>query len=172
MPRKDVRHALGACLWGVLGIGLIGFSAAYNDTPWLIWNASPSAPVGLYRMISGAPKKGDFVLVRTPKPMSQLASSRHYIPVNVPLVKRIAAIAGDHVCAARRVILINGHAVARQLGRDSYGRKLPLWQGCRLLHEDEYFLLMTEASTSFDSRYFGPVIRENLIGRLVPLWVN
>lgn len=172
MPRKDVRHGIGPCLLGVLGIGLIGFSAAHNSPPSVIWNASPSAPVGLYRMIAGAPKKGDFVLVRTPKPVSALASSRHYIPTNVPLLKRIAAIAGDHVCVARRVILINGHAVARQLGRDSSGRKMPLWQGCRLMHEGEYFLLMTEAPASFDGRYFGPVMRENLIGRLVPIWVD
>lgn len=172
MPRKDVRHVIGPCLWGVIGIGLIGFSATHNSPPWLIWNASPSAPVGLYRMISGAPQKGDFVLVRTPKLVSQLASSRHYIPANVPLVKRIAAITGDHVCAFQRTILINGHAVARQLERDSSGRKLPLWQGCRLLHEGDYFLLMAEAPTSFDSRYFGPVRRENLIGRLVPIWVD
>ena len=172
MPRKDVRHGIGPCLLGVIGIGLIGFSAAHNKPPWLIWNVSPSAPVGLYRTISGVPQKGDFVLVRTPKQVSQLASSRHYIPANVPLVKRIAAIAGDHVCAARRVILINGYAIARPLERDSSGRKMPLWQGCRLLHEGEYFLLMAEAPTSFDSRYFGPVMRENLIGRLVPLWVD
>ena len=172
MPRKDVGHVLCPCLLGVLGIGLIGFSAAHNSPPWVIWNASSSAPVGLYRMIAGAPQKGDFVLVRPPKPVSALASSRHYIPANVPLVKRIAAIAGDHVCVARRVILINGHAVARQLGRDSSGRKMPLWQGCRLLHEGEYFLLMAEVPASFDSRYFGPVRSKNLIGRLVPLWVD
>jgi conjugative transfer signal peptidase TraF len=172
MPRKDVRNVIGPFLLGVIGIGLIGFSAAHNKTPWLIWNASPSAPVGLYRMVFGAPQKGDFVLVRAPKPVSQLASSRHYIPANVRLVKRIAAITGGHVCAHHHVILINGHAVARQLERDSSGRKMPLWQGCRLLQEGEYFLLMTEASTSFDSRYFGPVMRENLIGRLVPIWVD
>ncbi|AJD52977.1 signal peptidase I/conjugative transfer signal peptidase TraF,TIGR02771 [Thalassospira xiamenensis M-5 = DSM 17429] len=172
MPRKDVRHGIGPGLLGVLGIGLIGLSTAYNRIPWLIWNASPSAPVGLYRMVSGAPQKGDFVLVRPPKPVSALASSRHYIPANVPLVKRIAAIAGDHVCVARRVILINGHAVARQLERDSFGRKMRLWQGCRLLQDGEYFLLMAEVPASFDSRYFGPVRSKNLIGRLVPLWVN
>ncbi|KZB56367.1 conjugal transfer protein [Thalassospira xiamenensis] len=172
MPRKDVRNVIGPFLLGVIGIGLIGFSAAHNKTPWLIWNASPSAPVGLYRMISGVPQKGDFVLVRPPKPISQLASSRLYIPANVPFVKRISATAGDHVCAHHRVILINGHAVARQLERDSSGRKMPLWQGCRLLQEGEYFLLMTEALASFDSRYSGPVRSKNLIGRLVPLWVN
>ncbi|UKV13233.1 S26 family signal peptidase [Thalassospiraceae bacterium SW-3-3] len=144
----------------------------HHSTQWLIWNASPSAPVGFYRMVSGAPQKGDFVLVRLPKPVSQLANSRHYIPANVPLVKRIAATARDHVCAHLHVILINGHAVARQLERDSSGRKLPLWQGCRLLQEGEYFLLMPEAPASFDSRYFGPVMRENLIGRLAPIWVD
>jgi len=170
--RKGVPHVTNPCLLGVLGIGLIGFSTVHHSAPWLVWNASPSAPVGLYQMISGVPQKGDFVLVRTPKPVSQLASSRHYIPTNVPLVKHISAIAGDHVCAHQRVILINGHAIARQLERDSSGRKMPLWQGCRLLREGEYFLLMAEAPTSFDSRYFGPVRRENLIGRLVPLWAN
>ncbi|SOC24711.1 conjugative transfer signal peptidase TraF [Thalassospira xiamenensis] len=172
MPQKDVLYVIGPFLLGVLGIGLISFSIVHHSTPWLVWNVSPSAPLGLYRMISGVPQKGDFVLVRPPKPISQLASSRLYIPANVPFVKRIAAITGDHVCAHHRVILINGHAVVGQLERDSSGRKMPLWQGCRLLQEGEYFLLMPEAPASFDSRYFGPVMRENLIGRLVPIWVD
>ncbi|TIQ50117.1 MAG: S26 family signal peptidase, partial [Mesorhizobium sp.] len=48
----------------------------------------------------------------------------------------------------------------------------PWWNGCRALGHNEVFVLGSEKSRSFDSRYFGPVPTQNLIGRLVPLWTE
>ena len=45
------------------GIALVGFSAIARPQPHLVWNASASAPIGLYRVVSGAPERGDFILV-------------------------------------------------------------------------------------------------------------
>ena len=45
------------------GIVLIGASAIAHPRPYLVWNASASVAAGLYRVISGAPERGDFVLV-------------------------------------------------------------------------------------------------------------
>ncbi|MDD4616377.1 MAG: conjugative transfer signal peptidase TraF [Alphaproteobacteria bacterium] len=153
------------------GAALIGFSAGVRPTPIVIWNASASVPVGFYRVVSGAPKRGDFVLVRTPESPAKLAYERGYLPVGVPLVKHLAAIAGDYVCISNSTVQINGAAVARQLKTDRAGRPLPRWAGCRLLERDELFLL-ADAPDSFDSRYFGPVKSDRLIGRLVPLWTE
>ncbi|TIU31998.1 MAG: S26 family signal peptidase, partial [Mesorhizobium sp.] len=42
----------------------------------------------------------------------------------------------------------------------------------RALGDNEVFLLGSDKNRSFDSRYFGPVPTQNVIGRLVPLWTE
>jgi conjugative transfer signal peptidase TraF len=137
-----------------------------------VWNASASAPIGLYRVLPENAVRGDLVLVRTPESVRQLAAERGYLPLNVPLVKRVAAADGDIVCAADDAISVNGRVVAERLARDRLGRPLPRWSGCLLLDVGETFLLMEGVSDSFDGRYFGPVPTAAIIGRLVPLWVE
>jgi len=151
----------------ISGVALIGFSAIAH-TPLLVWNASASAPIGLYRVMSGAPKRGDLVLVRPTNPIAKLAAERRYLPMGVPLIKRIAAMGGDDICAFDGAIIINGKIVARQIEADNEGRPVPRWNECRALDADEIFLLLKPAD-SFDSRYFGPVPRAQIIGRLAPL---
>jgi len=153
------------------GIALVGFSAIAHSQPHLVWNASASAPIGLYRVVSGAPERGDFILVRLPKSIEKLAAIRGYLPAGVPLIKRIAAVAGDDVCAFNGAIIVNGKVVARQRKVDRAGRSLPRWNECRELVQGEFFLL-TKAPDSFDSRYFGPVPSAQVTGRLAPLWTD
>lgn len=157
---------------GTLGLGLIGVSAVADPTPKLVWNASASAPIGLYRVVPGAPERGALVLVRAPKSVAKLAAERAYLPLNVPLVKRVAALSGEEVCTFNEAIIIDGAVVARRLEADTAGRPLPWWNGCRKLAGGELFLLTDDHSGSFDSRYFGPVPAGNVIGRLVPLWTE
>jgi len=153
------------------GIALVGFSAIAHPQPRLVWNASASAPIGLYRVVSGEPEGGDFVLVRIPKSIEKLAAIRGYLPAGVPLIKRVAAVAGDDVCAFNGAIIVNGEIVARQRKVDRAGRSLPRWNECRELVSGEFFLL-GDAPDSFDSRYFGPVTSARVIGRLAPLWID
>lgn len=155
----------------LVGIALVGFSAIAHPQPHLVWNASASTPIGLYRVVSGRPERGDFVLVRIPKSIEKLAAIRGYLPAGVPLIKRIAAVAGDDVCAFDGAIMVNGDIVARQRKADRAGRFLPRWNGCRELVQGELFLL-GDTPDSFDSRYLGPVTSARVIGRLVPLWID
>lgn len=149
------------------GVALMGISAV-SHAPLLVWNASASAPIGLYRVVPGAPERGDLVLVRPAESIAKLPDERSYLPAGVPLIKRIAAMAGDDVCAFDGAIIINGKVIARQLEVDRKGRPMPRWNECRILVGDEFFLLLTPAD-SFDSRYFGPVTRAHVVGRLTPL---
>src|SRR3546814_7756186 len=96
------------------GIALVGFSAIARPQPHLVWNASASAPIGLYRVISGSPERGDFFLVRIPTSIEKLVAIRGYLPSGVPLIKRVAAAAGDDVCAFNRASLVTCEIVARQ----------------------------------------------------------
>jgi conjugative transfer signal peptidase TraF len=153
------------------GVALLGLSALPQARPWLVWNASASAPMGLYRVVAGPVERGDWVLVRPPAEVAVLAAERGYLPLGVPLVKRVAASAGDTICARMGALFINGQEVARALVRDRAGRPMPRWTGCRSLGAEEIFLLLPPPD-SFDSRYFGPVPRTLVIGRLAPLWTS
>jgi conjugative transfer signal peptidase TraF len=136
-----------------------------------VWNASASAPLGLYAVSSpDILRRGDMVVVRLPKAARMLAATRHYLPANVPAVKRIVATVGDRVCARGGTVRIAGRMVVRRLARDRLGRPLPAWDGCRRLASGELFLAMAGEPASFDSRYFGPVERGNVIGRAHLLW--
>ena len=151
---------------------LLSVSLLTGARPVLVWNVSASAPTGLYSVVPGTPKPGDFALVKLSGSMAQLAAERGYLPNGVPLVKHVVAGAGDHACVFGRAIIINGEVVGEQRIRDERGRWLPLWAGCRSLSEGEFFLLSNRSLRSFDSRYFGPVRDKVVIGRLRPLWVS
>lgn len=177
--RRGRRHRRGRSrprailALGSLGLGLIVLTALGRPAPLVIYNASASAPLGFYRVLPvGMLRRGDLVLARTPNSVRRLAAERAYLPANVPLVKRIAALDGDTVCALDRAVTIDGRHVAVQLAADRLGRPLPAWTGCRTLGPDEVFLLMEGVPDSFDGRYFGPVPARAVIGKLVPLWLG
>jgi conjugative transfer signal peptidase TraF len=152
-------------------LGLIALPAISAPQPLLVWNASASAPLGLYAITPpSALARGDMVVLWLPKSARKLAASRHYLPANVPAVKRIVALAGDRVCAEGDTIRVGARLVVRRLAYDRLGRPLPAWSGCRRLARGELFLLMANAAASFDSRYFGPVRKRNVIGRARLLW--
>ena len=154
-----------------LGITALAGSEFVHAGPRLVWNASPSAPLGLYWVAHDDPLvHGALVLTALPESMRALAAGRGYLPAGVPLVKRVAALAGDTVCGAGASLSIDGEVVARRLATDRQGRPLPAWNGCRMLAAGEVFLLMEGVPDSFDGRYFGPVEASAIIGRLVSLW--
>jgi conjugative transfer signal peptidase TraF len=138
----------------------------------LVWNASASAPVGLYRVNAHAPvRKGDMAIAWAPHSVRRLAAARLYVLATVPLVKRIAAAGGDRVCASGKLITLNGRHAAVRRRKDHAGRPMPWWYGCRTLGADEYFLLM-DRPDSFDGRYFGPTGKRDIVGRAVLLWAR
>lgn len=155
---------------GGAAVGSLLLSAALPPAPRLLWNASASAPIGLYSVRPGAwLDRGDMAVARLPERYRQLAADRRYLPLEVPLVKRVAAYGGDKVCAVGNQIFVNGrHAAERQV-RDPKGRPMPKWSGCIRLHGREVFLLMDNPA-SFDGRYFGPTKGADIIGKARLLW--
>ena len=137
--------------------------------PLLFWNASPSSRTGLYAISKGGPARGDTAVAWAPEKARRLAASRHYLPATVPLVKRVAAVAGDRVCAAGNRILVNGRPAARR-ARDPSGRMLPWWSGCQVLQRGELFLLSPGSPDAFDGRYFGITHNGEVIGKARLLW--
>lgn len=155
---------------GGMALGLVIGSAILPPAPRLVWNATASAPIGLYLVAPGAtPVPGDMVIARPPERFRRFAAVRHYLPLGVPLVKRVAAQSGQSVCAAGPAVLIDGKVVARRRTVDGHGRAMPAWQGCVRLRGGELFLLNPDPA-SFDGRYFGVTERGDVIGTARLLW--
>jgi conjugative transfer signal peptidase TraF len=169
---RRLRVRRRAALLGA-GIACLGLTIVLPPLPRLVWNASASAPIGLYAVSPGATlRRGDMVIAWPPAEAGQLAASRHYLPRNVPLVKRVAGTGDDAICAVDRVVTVNGRPVAVRRAADAEGRPLPAWQGCIRLAPGMVFLLMTETPDSFDGRYFGPTLARDVIGKATPLWLR
>jgi len=90
--------------------------------PRVLYNPSPSAPIGWYRLRPNViANRDDLVAAYAPKNGAVIAVERGYLPQNIPLIKTVWAVS---------------------------------------------VLVSTDVQTSFDSRYFGPVKREALLGRV------
>lgn len=167
--RIDRRIATGTALVAGLVIAL-GATLIAPPRPLLVWNASASAPPGLYLASDPSDvERGDMVVARMPLASRNLAARRHYLPANVPLVKRVSAVSGDRVCAHGRSISVNGRRVVLRRERDGQGRPMPAWTGCFTLQKGALFLLM-DTPASFDGRYFGATTRTDMVGKARLIW--
>ena len=156
-----------------IGISLLGLTMAFPPAPRLVWNSSASAPIGLYAVTPGAPvDPGDMVIARVPDPWRVMAAQRRYIPANVPLVKRVAAVAGDDVCALGQEIFINGKWLVERRDADASGRPMKGWSGCVRLRGRQLFLLMADSPASFDGRYLGVTEGGLVVGKARLLWAR
>lgn len=165
--------AIATIMVAVISVGLIA-APGVRDTPTrLIWNASASAPIGLYSIQPAIDLSvNDLVVVIPPEHMRSWLSGRGYLAPNLPLIKRIAALQNQTVCRDDQLITIDGVAMASARAHDRQGRKLPVWRGCKVLNRNAVFLLNWNAPDSLDGRYFGPTDRTAITGRLTPLWTT
>lgn len=144
-----------------------------DGDPAFIWNASPSVPIGLYRLAPVSRVEApDLLVVQPPELLAGFLAERGYLPRGVPLLKRVLAVAGDTVCRQGVTIVAFDHAYGEARERDSQGRPLPTWQGCRTLTEREVFLMNWDAADSLDGRYFGPLPVSSVVARALPIWTD
>jgi len=146
----------------------------------LVINATPSMPLGVWKITERHPAviaSGDVILYCPPpseitrKALSQgiYASGGSCDSGLVPLIKRVAGRAGDHVVVNKKGVWINHHLL-----QDSRALHIPgiapVWRSGTLsttmlwLHSDH-------EPRGFDSRYFGPAQANDVVATLVPLWV-
>lgn len=171
-----VLAALSVC-----GLAALAWAALAQPLPRLVYNPSDSVPVGWYRVdpldhgASSQPRPlsvGSIVLTRLPADAAALAAQRGYLPARIPLLKRVGAVAPQHVCIFDALVWIDGVPVAAVLAADRLGRTLPSWPQCRRLAPGELFLLSVTNPASFDSRYFGPVSASAVIGVAHSVWLE
>ena len=175
LRRQARRRRQRACLLGAMALGAAAclMPIVLPTTPRLVWNASASAPVGLYWVSpSRVARVGDLVVAWPPAAVRALAARRHYLPAHVPLVKRIVGGPGDEICALGNRLFRSGVPLAERRPADAAGRPMPWWQGCVTLGKGRYLLVMTDVPASFDGRYFGPTEVRDIIGQATPLWTR
>jgi len=163
------KHRL--CTIALLGIGSVAVLSPKAGAPVLVWNASPSVPIGLYRLTSRPSQTAALAVIRLPEPLAILAETRGYLRKGALLVKPVAAGAGDTVCRHGALVTVNGRIVARASTLDAAGRWLPAWSGCFRLAADQIFVLSADPD-SFDSRYMGPIDSAHVLGIAQPVWVR
>ncbi|QIL69124.1 S26 family signal peptidase [Diaphorobacter sp. HDW4B] len=167
-----VLATLSAC-----GLAALAWTAFVHPLPRLVYNPSDSVAVGWYRVDpldrgTDSLSVGSIVLIRLPAGAAALAAQRGYLPARVPLLKRVGAVAPQHVCVFDALVWIDGAPVAAVRSADRLGRSLPSWPQCRRLVSGELFLLSSTNPASFDSRYFGPVSASAVIGVAYPVWLE
>src|ERR1700712_4750707 len=103
-------------------------------TPHYIWNASNSVPVGLYHVQPTTRLTvTELVAVRPPDLLAAFLDLNGYLPVGVPMLKRVLALRGQTVCRNGLTIAVDGIDVGHARERDGRGRPLPAWHGCRVI---------------------------------------
>jgi conjugative transfer signal peptidase TraF len=156
-----------------LALLTIGATSAVDAPTKLIWNATASTPVGLYTVEpADTLDVPELVAVMPPEPLERFMVERGYVGRGVPLLKRVLGVAGQRVCRLRSTITVDGIEMGEALAHDRLGRDLPVWQGCRVIGDDEIFLMNWEVRDSLDGRYFGPIPASSVIGRAIALWTD
>jgi len=146
----------------------------------LRFNWTLSAPVGVYREVAGPSRRGDLALLCLPSGIESLGRARNYLSAgscgrgSSPVLKQVVALPGDEVEVQQNFIAVNGRMLDRSELHDvdSLGRPLahvPL--GHRKVPDGEAWVLGIHRERSWDSRYFGPIPIESIIGRMEPLFV-
>lgn len=152
----------------ILLLGLLGFR----------FNLSTSLPLGVYRVTSDLATRGSIVHVCLPADVAEFARGRGYLGPGScaggvrPVGKIVFATEGDVVTLSRNEIRVNGEPVPESAtaSRDSRGQLLPHYPwGTHRLGKDEIWLFSPYHRSAYDSRYFGPVRRSDVVSVLRPV---
>lgn len=166
---------------GVLavGAGILLALAAGGFWGGLRFNLTPSYPLGIWRIqpIDREPRVGNLVFICPPDtPAFVLGVERGYLPAGLcpsgtaPLIKTVVAVAGQAVGIAETIV-IDGVELPNSWVRstDAEGRPLSAFAGGQVPPGSVF--LHSDFGGSYDSRYFGPLPADGILGLASPVFV-
>lgn len=166
LPLTAVVRSRTHKLWlgsAALALAVLALSGAQQDV--VLFNHSPSVPVGFYIRESSDLASGMFVTVRARDVAPIEAAAHQYDDEGDRFIKRLAAVAGQHVCSDGRMLRVDGVQAATVQNRVGAPQG---WVGCRTLSSSE-ILLLGDSADSFDGRYWGPIDEDLIEGAWRPL---
>ena len=146
-----VRRVLGLLVLLAVAFGLL-FGVLLQGDDGMRPTYKKGQPV-LYLRLAGEPKRGDLVCLR--------------LPDGTSVVRRVTAVSGDSVTVREGIAYINGIA---ERGSYSFTRTDPRPGGPAyplILRQGELFVLGDARERAVDSRDFGVVRTDELLGRLM-----
>jgi len=133
--------------------------------------SSISMPEGWYWLVPTQKiQRYDMVAFTPPLKAQDFLTQRHWGPKSNQMMKYVMGIPGDFVCNYQQVLWINRQKIAPILRVYAPHQPLPQSNFCGYLKPSQYMLLSTKIEHSFDSRYFGPVERGNIIAKAIPIF--
>jgi conjugative transfer signal peptidase TraF len=135
-------------------------------------NVTPSYAYGLWRIepLNREVRVGDRIFICPPPgDVAELGLERGYLPKGLcpsgsgPLIKTVVALASQSIEIDGQII-IDGAPLSFSLvlGTDAEGRAMPIHPGGRV--GEGALFIHSEFVGSYDSRYFGPIPAEGVLG--------
>ncbi len=108
---------------------------------------------------SSKPQRGDIIAFYRPE------------SGNLVFIKRVIAIPGDTIDITATSVILNGVTLHEPYIKDSHG--LPNNFAARVTHvtlaAGQYFVMGDNRMDSSDSRFYGPILLQNIIGKVVEI---
>ena len=140
--------------------------------PFLYWNHTESEPKGLYLAVPGSIQKGDLVVMKVPDHMKDICYGRGWMKENETMLKTVAALERDWYEVRDREFFVNGVRIGFISETDSHGLPLPQLKAGKYVVEADFFLpIANQKANSFDGRYFGPVSKNLIVAKVVPIYL-
>ena len=162
-----------------VGAGIVLTVATGGLWGGLRLNLTPSYPLGIWRIepFDREPGVGDLVFICPPDtPAFVMGVDRGYLPAGLcasgtaPLIKTVVAVAGQ-VVDIEGTIAIDGVVLpnSRVRSTDAEGRPLSAFVGGQV--PPGFVFLHSDFGGSYDSRYFGPLPADGILGLAAPVLV-
>lgn len=152
---------------GMYGLFILIILSVIYPHKMLVYNYTNSVPLGLYLILPIPVQKGDLIAFEPPYKAKELIRQRKYLRTDAYLIKHIAGVPGDQLCTCDDTLLVDGINYGTIARKDREGRELTPYHYCGKIN-DGFIVAIKGMKNSFDSRYYGPVPEENIIGKAVP----